>query len=59
MGTILGSQMVSPTIPKNKSELKELIEDLTRVGCEVLFAKLWNLQSAVTLKEFLSERGNQ
>ena len=30
---------VSPAIPKNESELKDLIEDLTRMGCEGLLAK--------------------
>ena len=34
---------VSPAIPKKESELKELIEDLSRMGCEGLLAKPWNL----------------
>ena len=34
---------VSLAIPKKESELKELIEDLSRMGCEGLLAKPWNL----------------
>jgi hypothetical protein len=30
---------VSPAIPKNDLELKELVEDLTRMGCEGLLSK--------------------
>ena len=29
---------VAPAIPKSEAELKELIEDLTRMGCEGLLA---------------------
>jgi hypothetical protein len=50
---------VSPAIPKNELELKELIEDLTRMGCEGLLAKPWNLRSEATWREFMFERGNQ
>ena len=50
---------VSPAIPKRESELKELIEDLSRMGCEGLLAKPWNLRAETTLREFLFERGNQ
>jgi hypothetical protein len=50
---------VSPVVPKNDSELKELLEDLTRMGCEGLLGKPWNLRSEATLREFLFERGNQ
>ena len=44
---------VSPAIPKNEAELKELIEDLTWMGCEGLLAKPWSLQSEATLRELL------
>ena len=50
---------VSPAIPKRKSELKELIEDFSRMGCEGLLAKPWNLKAESTLREFMFERGNQ
>jgi hypothetical protein len=50
---------VSPAIPKSELELKELVEDLTRMGCEGLLAKPWNLRSEETLREFLFERWNQ
>ena len=32
---------MSPAIPKSEAELKELIEDLTRMGCEGLLSKPW------------------
>ena len=50
---------VSPAIPKRESELKELIKDLSRIGCEGLLAKPWNLRAEATLREFLFKRGNQ
>jgi hypothetical protein len=31
---------VSPAIPKSESELKELVEDLSRMGCEESLANL-------------------
>ena len=31
---------VSPAIPKKELELKDLIEDFTRMGCEGFLAKL-------------------
>jgi hypothetical protein len=30
---------VAPAVPKNDSELKELVEDLARMGCEGLLGK--------------------
>ena len=50
---------VSPAIPKKESELKELIEDLSRMGCGRLLAKPWNLRAEATLWELLFKRGNQ
>ena len=44
---------VSRAIPKRESELKKLIEDLSRMGCEGLLAKPWNLRAEATLREFL------
>ena len=41
---------VSLAILKNEAELKELIEDLTQMGCEGLLAKPWNLPSKATLR---------
>ena len=48
-----------PAIPRDDRELQELAEDLRIMGCEGLLAKLWNLQSEETLREFKYERGNQ
>jgi hypothetical protein len=39
--------------------MKELVEDLTRMGCEGLLAKPWNLRNEAVLREFLFARGNQ
>ena len=50
---------ISLAIPKKESELKELIEDLTQMGCEGFLAKPWYLWSETTLRVFLLERGNQ
>jgi hypothetical protein len=50
---------VSPVVPKNDSELKELVEELRRMGCDGLLGKPWNLRSEATLREFRYERGNQ
>jgi hypothetical protein len=50
---------VSPAIPKSESELKELIEDLTRMGYKGLLTKPWNPQSEVISREFLFEGENQ
>ena len=50
---------VSLAIPKRESKLKELIEDISRMGCEGLLAKPWNLQAEATLREFLFGKGNQ
>ena len=47
---------IVPTIPNRKSEMRELIEDLTRMGCEGLLAKPWNLQNEAMLREFLFVR---
>jgi hypothetical protein len=44
---------------KNDSELKELVENLTRMGSEGLLSKPWNLRSEATLRESLFERGNE
>jgi hypothetical protein len=50
---------VSPAVPKDDSELKKLVEDLRRMGCDGLLGKSWNLKSEATLREFKYERGNQ
>jgi hypothetical protein len=50
---------VTPTIPKKEYEMKELVEDLTRMGCEGLLAKPWNLRNEAVLREFLFKKGYQ
>jgi hypothetical protein len=43
---------VSPVVPKNDSELKELNEDLRRMGCDGLLGKPWNFRSKSTFRKF-------
>lgn len=50
---------VIPAIPKSESNMKELAEDLSRMGCEGLLPKPWNLKNEAVLKEFLFVRGNE
>jgi hypothetical protein len=50
---------VVSAIPKREPKMKELVEDLTRMGCEGLLPKPWNLRNEAMLREFLFERGNQ
>ena len=47
---------VMPAIPKRESKLKELIKDLTRMGCEGILTEPWNLRNEVMLREFQFER---
>lgn len=39
--------------------MRELTEDLTRMGMEGLLPKPWNLRNEAMLREFLFEQGNQ
>jgi hypothetical protein len=48
-----------PAIPTDDEELRELGEDLRRMGCEGLLGQPWNVQEDNVLREFNFERGNQ
>jgi hypothetical protein len=50
---------VIPTIPKKEFEMKELVEDLTRMGCEGMLAKPWNVRNEAVFRGFLFTRGSQ
>ena len=50
---------VVPSIPKRKTEMQDLVEDLTRMRCEGLLPKPWNLRNKAILRVFLLERGNK
>jgi hypothetical protein len=43
----------------NDVELRELREDLRRMGCNGLLGQPWNVQEDRVLREFKFERGNQ
>ena len=36
---------VVPVVPKNEEEKRQLVEDLTRMGCEGVLAQPWGLKS--------------
>jgi hypothetical protein len=48
-----------PAIPTDDGELRELGEDLRRMGCEGLLGQPWNVQEDNVLREFKFARGNQ
>jgi hypothetical protein len=48
-----------PAIPTDDEELRELGEDLRRMGCDGLLGQPWNVQEDRVLREFKFERGNQ
>jgi hypothetical protein len=50
---------IVPAIPTDDEELRELGEDLQRMGCEGLLGQPWNVQEDNVLREFKFARGNQ
>ena len=46
-------KFVVPIVPKNKEEKRQLVEDLTRMGCEGLLVEPWSLKSEAMVQEFL------
>jgi hypothetical protein len=48
-----------PTIPTDDEELRQLGEDLRKMGCDGLLAQPWNVQDDRVLREFKFVRGNQ
>jgi hypothetical protein len=48
-----------PAIPTDDEELRELGEDLRRMGCEGLLGQPWNVQEDKVLREFKFKRENQ
>jgi hypothetical protein len=48
-----------PAIPTDDEELRELGEDLRKMGCEGLLGQPWNVQEDNVLREFKFARGNQ
>jgi hypothetical protein len=48
-----------PAIPTDDEELRELGEDLRKMGCEGLLGQPWNVQEDNVLREFKFAQGNQ
>ena len=46
-------------IPTDDEELRELGEDLRKMGCEGLLGQPWNVQEDNVLREFKFAQGNQ
>ena len=50
---------VVPVIPEKILEKEQLIEDLTKMGCENLLAAPWSLKSEAMVQEFQQPRSNE
>ena len=50
---------VAPSVPRNKQEKEQLVEDLIRMGCEGLLVQPWTLRSEVMVQEFLQPCSNE
>ena len=50
---------IVPAIPTEDEELRQLGEDLRKMGCDGLLAQPWNVQDDKVLREFKFPRGNQ
>ena len=50
---------ITPLVPRNVEEKEQLVEDLTRMGCEGLLAEPWTFRSEVMVQEFLQPHSNQ
>ena len=52
-------QTVAPSIPQDKKEKEQLLQDLTRMGYEGLLKEPWTLKNRAMAQEFLQPRSNQ
>ena len=50
---------VIPVIPTEDDESKQLIEDMTKMGCEGLLAEPWAVKSETMVQEFQHPRSNE
>jgi hypothetical protein len=57
--TAIPMKPLVPAIPTDDEELRELGEDLRKMGCEGLLGQPWNGQEDNVLREFKFARGNQ
>ena len=56
---MVGLQVVAPSIPRDKKEKDQLVEDFKRMGCKGLIAEPWALKSRDMVQEFLQLHSNQ
>jgi hypothetical protein len=50
---------IVPAIPTEDEELRQLGEDLRKMGCDGLLAQPWNVQDNKVLREFKFPKGNR
>ena len=50
---------IVPVVPKNEEDKRQLMEDLTRIGCKGLLVQPWSLKSEEMAQEFLQEHSNE
>ena len=55
----VGLQTVTPSIPRDLAEKKQLKADLRKMGCEGLIAQPWTLKSRDMVQEFLRLWSNE
>ena len=56
---LVSLKSIIPLVPRNKGEKEQLVEDLTKMGCEGLLAESWTLRSKAMAQEFLHKRSNE
>ena len=57
--TSISLQTVAPSIPQDKEEKEQQLQDLTRMGCEGLLKEPLALKSRAMVQEFLQPHSNQ
>ena len=50
---------VYPVIPRDDEEKPQLVDDLTKMGCEGLILEPWEVKSEAMVQEFQAERSNE
>ena len=57
--TSVSLQTVAQSISQDKEEKEQLLQDLTRMGCEGLLKEPWTLKNRAMAQGFLQPRSNQ
>jgi len=50
---------VAPILPKKDEKKTQLIDDLTKMGCEGLLLEPWEIRSKAMVQEFQAARSNE